>query len=94
MAEFQRIEKDKTFAEEQRKKADAETLRIKDENKKVLAEFQKIQFETLKIKALSDEQRKKADDETLKLKEEKNKTLAEEELHNLNDFENLLIKVD
>ena len=84
-----REEKEKAISEEQRKKADAETLKVKEEKEKALAEFKEIESK----KAISEEQRKKADAETLKVKEEKEKALSKE-LHNLDNFENLLIKVD
>ncbi|MFA6742142.1 MAG: L,D-transpeptidase, partial [Arcobacteraceae bacterium] len=75
-----------------RKKADTETLKVKEEKEKALAEFKEIESK----KAISEELRKKADTKTLKVKEEKEKALSKE-LHNLNNldnFENLLIKVD
>ena len=87
-----REENQKAISEELRKKADTETLKVKEEKEKALAEFKEIESK----KAISEELRKKADTETLKVKEEKEKALSKE-LHNLNNldnFENLLIKVD
>ena len=45
LSEFQEIEKKKTLAEEQRKKVDDETLKVKEEKDKALVEFQKIEKE-------------------------------------------------
>ena len=87
-----REENQKAISEELRKKADTETLKVKEEKEKALAEFKEIESK----KAISEELRKKADTKTLKVKEEKEKALSKE-LHNLNNldnFENLLIKVD
>ena len=100
LAEKNRKEKE----EEIRKKAEFENQKIKEERDKALIESQKIQRE----KIFAEDERKKIELENQRIKDEKDKFLLEfqeiekkrilanesNNLNNLDNFENLLIKVD
>ncbi|MDZ7880472.1 MAG: L,D-transpeptidase family protein [Saprospiraceae bacterium] len=67
------MENEKVLADEERKKTELEAQKIKEENKKALAEVQRMENE----KVLADEQRKETELEAQKIKEENKKALAE-----------------
>ena len=104
LIEIEKIQREKIFAEDERKKIELENQRIKDERDKALIESQKIQRE----KIFADEEIKKLDEKIIHIKKEKDKFLLEfqeiekkrilanesNNLNNLDNFENLLIKVD
>ena len=87
LEEVQRIEKEKNLSDEQRKKTEIEIQKEQEIRKKIETEAQKMKAE-VEEKRIKEEQ-----EVTEKFRKEKEENNSQK-INELNDFENLIIKVD